>query len=285
MLLSDPNAFDIDAYLARIGYSGARLPRLDVLRALHLHHAQAIPFENLNPFLRWPVRLDTASIQQKLVREGRGGYCFEQNLLFAHALHALGFRVSGLAARVLWNAPADAQPARGHMLLRIELDGERYVADVGFGVVTLTGPLRLEPHVEQTTPHEPFRLLSAEDEFVMQARIKGDWKTLYRFGLQTQVVADYEVTNWYLSNHPASHFITGLIAARPEADRRYALRNNELAVHFRDGRSERRILTSAAELRDALVDAFHIRLPDAPELDRALERLTENVHATAANRS
>jgi N-hydroxyarylamine O-acetyltransferase len=265
--------FDLDAYCARIGYSGSRRATLDTLAAIHLHHAKAIPFENLNPLLGWPVRLDAQSLQQKLVHEGRGGYCFEQNLLLSHALQALGFQVIGLAARVLWNAPEDAVTARSHMLLLVDLEGAPYLVDAGFGGLTLTGPLRLQPDIEQATPHEPFRLTRAGDDFLMQAQTHGTWRTLYRFGLQEQLLPDYEVSNWYLSNHPKSHFVTGLIAARPDTDRRYALRNNELSVHHLNGRSERRILTSAGEIRETLENSFRLRLPDAPDLDAALTRL------------
>ena len=107
----------------------------------------------------------------------------------------------------------------------------------------------------------------------MQAHVGGAWKPLYRFDLQEQLLPDYEVTNWYLSNHPESQFVTGLIAARAERDRRYALRNNELVVHHVNGRTERRVLTSVAGLRSALEDAFRLTLPAGPELDAALARL------------
>jgi N-hydroxyarylamine O-acetyltransferase len=107
----------------------------------------------------------------------------------------------------------------------------------------------------------------------MQAHFGGAWKSLYLFDLQEQLLPDYEVTNWYLSNHPESHFVTGLIAARADRDRRYALRDNELAVHDVNGQTERRVLTSAAGLRAALEDAFRLTLPDGPELGAALERL------------
>ena len=267
------SGFDLDAYFERIGYTGPRSATIDTLEAIHARHPQAIPFENLNPLLHWPVRLDAASLQQKLVREGRGGYCFEQNLLLYHALRSLGFEVSGLAARVLWNAPEGAAVrARSHMLLLVDLDGP-FVADVGFGGLTLTGPLRLVPDIEQATPHEPCRLIRAGDAFVTQAHVGGVWKALYRFDLQEQLLPDYEVTNWYLSNHPDSQFVTGLIAARPDRDRRYALRNNELAVHHVNGQTERRVLASAAGVRAALEDVFRLTLPDGPELDAALERL------------
>jgi N-hydroxyarylamine O-acetyltransferase len=265
---------DLDAYLKRIGYHGAPRVSLETLSTLHLRHAQAIPFENLNPLLRWPVRLDIASLQEKLVAGGRGGYCFEQNLLFSHALTTIGFDVTWLAARVLFNLPEGTTTPRSHMLLLVRLEGTPYVADVGFGGLTLTGPLRLEPHIEQATPHERFRLMPLDEAFVMQAKI-GEWKNLYRFDLTKQLLPDYEVTNWYLSNHPNSHFVTGLMVARAEADRRYALRNNTFSVHYLDGRTERRLLTSTDELRAALSETFRLTLPKAPELDAALGRLAK----------
>src|SRR5262245_27241696 len=116
-----PPQIDIEAYFARIGHAGPRAPRLETLRELHLRHVQAIPFENLDPLLGLPVRLDLLALERKLVREGRGGYCFEHNLLFADVLQTLRYRVTGLAARVLWNAAPDAITARSHMLLRIDI--------------------------------------------------------------------------------------------------------------------------------------------------------------------
>jgi N-hydroxyarylamine O-acetyltransferase len=267
-------AFDLDAYFQRIRYAGDRSPALATLQAIHLRHTEAIPFENLNPFLGWPVPLDAQSLQEKIVRDGRGGYCFEQNLLLNHALDALGFRVTGLAGRVLWNAPDGTVARRSHMLLRVDLAEGSYIADVGFGGQTLTGPLRLEPGAEQATPHEPFRLTTVGVEYILQAKIAGEWKTLYRFDLREEVLPDYEVINWYLSNHPTSRFVTGLIAARPAPGRRYALFNNEFAVHHLNGQTDRRLLATAAELRETLEDAFQLRLPNAPELDAALERVT-----------
>jgi N-hydroxyarylamine O-acetyltransferase len=84
---------------------------------------------------------------------------------------------------------------------------------------------------------------------------------------------DYEVTSWYLSNHPQSQFVTNLIAARPDVDRRYALRNNEFTVHHLDGRTERRLLTTLADVRATLESAFRIALPSSPDLDTAVARL------------
>lgn len=263
---------DLRAYFERIGYSGPRSVSAGTLAAIHLQHPRTIPFENLNPLLRLPVRLDLPSLEQKLVHDRRGGYCYEHNLLLSHVLQQLGFRVRGLAARVLLNVPEGTVRPRSHMLLLIDLDDRHYVADVGFGGLTLTAPLRLQVDVEQTTPHEPFRLIAVGDGFLMQAKIGGSWRSLYSFDLQEQALADYEVVNWYLCHHPSSHFATGLVAARPGRDCRYALRGNELAVHQVNGGTERRLLTSTNELRSALEETFRMTLPDDPGLQAVLAR-------------
>jgi N-hydroxyarylamine O-acetyltransferase len=255
--------FDLSAYFQRIGYDGPGVPTLAVLRALHLLHPQAIPFENLDPFLHRPVDLDPAAVQRKLVASRRGGYCFEQNLLFMEALKALGFSVSGLAARVLWGQPEDAITARGHMLLKVELDGQAWLADVGFGGLTQTAPLLFQLGREQATPHETFRIIETDGHFRTQANTGGEWRTLYRFDLQEQYPVDYSVSNYFLSTNPASHFRTNLIAARALPEGRLALANNRLSHYHADGRVERRDLADATELADIITTQFLIEIPDA----------------------
>jgi N-hydroxyarylamine O-acetyltransferase len=270
-----PSSFDLDAYLERIGYSGPHAATLDTLEAVHALHPAAIPFENLNPLLGWPVALDIDALQAKLVAGGRGGWCFEHNTLFRSALEALGFSVTSLAARVLWNAaPESPIGPRSHMLLRVDLNGLPYLADVGFGGNVLTAPLRLEPNVVQSTPHEPHRLLPIENGFVLEALLSEPWMALYRFTLEPQFPADYEVSNWFLCHHPSSFFRQILIGARVRPEGRYALRNNTLAIHGRNG-TEKRTLEGAAALRSCLDVDFGLRLPEAPELDSMLERLSQ----------
>src|SRR5690606_38543304 len=130
-------------------------------------------------------------LEQKLVQGNRGGYCFEQNLLFMAALKALGFRVSGLAARVLWGRGEDAVTPRSHMLLKVELPEGTYLADVGFGGLTLTAPLRLEAGWEQATPHEIFWLDREGDMWRLRAKLGEEWRSLYRFSLDEQFLVDY----------------------------------------------------------------------------------------------
>lgn len=265
---------DIDAYLRRIGWEGAVDPTPETLSALVARHVASIPFENLNPFLGLAVDIDPAALEEKLVRNRRGGYCFEQNAIFALALEALGFRASGLAARVLWNGPEDAITQRSHMLLRIELEGRTWLADVGFGGNTPTGPLLLEEGTEQETPHETYRLTRIDDgDWRMQALIRDEWKTLYRFDLQRQYPVDYVATNYFLSTSPSSHFVTGLVAARAVEGKRLALRGREFAIHHMDGETERRRLESAAEIVEVLDRDFLITPPPVPDLRARLDTI------------
>jgi len=282
-----PTALDLDAYFQRIGYHGDRCATLETLQAIHLAHAESIAFENLTSLLQQPVPLDLPSLQHKLIHQRRGGYCFEQNLLLHSVLLTLGFQVTNLAARVLWNLPEHTLTPRSHMLLQVELEGERYLADVGFGGLTLTAPLLLTPDIKQTTPHEPFRLIASDDVYILQANIAQAWQSLYRFDLQVQQLPDYEVSNWYVSTHPQSLFVNSLIVAKPDSGCRYALRNNQLSTHYLDGHTEHKVLSTVSELRAALEELFGLQLSTinlpgnceaSPTLDRTLQRLIDQTN-------
>ena len=273
----DEAKFDLEGYFQRIGYSDDRVATIETLQKIHLAHAQSIPFENLNPFLRIPVSLDIHSLYQKIVLGKRGGYCFEHNLLLMEALKSMGFKVRGLAARVLWNQPQGVVTPRGHMLLLVSIAHVDYIADVGFGGLTLTAPLQLKIDEEQKTPHESFRITPLGSDYVLQAKVQGSWRLIYSFGLQENFLPDYEVTSWYLSNFPSSHFVTGLIAALPFQGGRYTLRNTDFAIHYLDGNFVRKRFETIAELRDTLENTFGINVPGQPESNESFERLFQSV--------
>jgi N-hydroxyarylamine O-acetyltransferase len=265
-------ALDVDPYLKRIGYSGARTATLQTLRALQQLHPLAIPFENLDTLAGIPVRLDLRSLEHKLVQSRRGGYCFEQNLLFKHALGTLGFDVTALAARVAWEQPAGEVRARTHMVLLVAVDGRRYVCDVGFGGLTPTAPLELSPGSEQPTPHETFRIVDLPSGFAVEAQVRGAWKRLYAFDLQEQLQVDIELLNHYVMTHAESPMRSRLLAARVAPDRRFGLADGSLSVHPLHGGSEQQRIASVAELRRVLAATFGIEAPAGQEIERALAR-------------
>ncbi len=279
-------SIDLSAYFERIGFaSDSRpAPTLDTLSALHLLHPQTIAFENLDVLLGRPVRIDLASVQRKLVADGRGGYCYEHNLLFRSVLEALSFRVRSYAGRVLWGRDGETMPPRTHMMLIVEVDDTRYLADVGFGGMTLSAPIVLQPDLEQITPHGAFRLDNADTggtglpAFVLRTLIDGQWASIYRFDLDLdldpQYQADYEMSNHYVLTYPQSVFVNNLLAARLAPGKRIGLFNRALSAHDEREGTHKRELANADELRRVLVEDLGIRLPDdTAGLDAALKRL------------
>ncbi|HEY8539172.1 MAG TPA: arylamine N-acetyltransferase [Steroidobacteraceae bacterium] len=266
------DSIDLDLYFSRIGYRGNPRADLETLSELQRLHAEAIAFENLDPLTGRRVKLDPASLQQKLIVEGRGGYCFEHNGLMQLVLRKIGFDVIPLGARVMWNSPPDTILPRTHSLTCVRIGGESYIVDVGFGSLTPTSPLRLQTGIVQETNHEPMRLVAEGETYVLEALTESTWRPMYRFDLQPQFPADYAMANWYVSTFPESHFVNRLGVARPVPGRRYTLRGAELAIHELAGQTTRTRLESVEELRRALTEIFGIRLPEEPSLDAALLR-------------
>lgn len=267
--------FDLEAYLARIGYTGACRADRDTLAAVLYAHALAIPFENLDPWRGRQVALDLGSLQRKLVEQsGRGGFCYEQNLLLGAALRALGCAVTDLAARVSWGVAPEVVRPRTHMLMLVEVDAERFIVDAGFGGRTLSAPLSVDERAPQATPHGRVRVVQDEGGlFRVDADVAGAWRSLYSFDLQPQRLADYEMTSWYLCAHPASLFRQVLVAVRPQADGRWTLRDRVLNFHAADGRVDTHLLRSVEDLRDALATKLRIDLAAIDGLDAKLAEL------------
>jgi N-hydroxyarylamine O-acetyltransferase len=257
--------FDVDAYLARIGYEGPRSPSLATLQGLHAAHPAAIPFENLGPLLGQPVQLDLSALQEKMVGRRRGGYCFEQNSLFEAALRALGFKVTKYLARVRWMAPPERpENPLTHLLLRVDLDDGPYLADVGFGAHIIAAPLRLVAEIEQKTPAGLLRLMPLGPSFILQTKLPAGWHDLYRFNLEAQQEADLELGNWFTSAHPTSLFRHNLLAERLTPEHRHTLFNTHLTSRDHEGGVAHRDLANATELAEVLDELFHITPPVSP---------------------
>lgn len=252
---------DLDLYFSRIGHRGARTPTLEALNAIVNAHVQAIPFENLDVLLGRGIDLAPEALEQKLLRERRGGYCFEQNALLLHVLGALGFDVHPLSARVRYQRPRDFTPARTHLFVRVELE-ESWLADVGVGAMSVTSALRLAEEGPQETPHETRRLLRENGRIYHQVLFGEEWHDVCEFTLEEMPLVDRELGNWYTSAHPQSHFKNRLWVARAGHDgERRTLLNREFSLRSRTGEATVRTIASPAELLEVLAADFGLVLP------------------------
>jgi N-hydroxyarylamine O-acetyltransferase len=252
----------LDRYFDRIGYGGPALPTLEVLQAISAAHADAIPFENLDVLLGRPIELTRDALVDKLVLGRRGGYCFEQNGLLLEVLETIGFTVRPLSARVRYQQPRDVTPARTHLFLQVDLEGEPWVADVGFGGFSLGAPIRLVTGAVQDTPHDQRRLVAESGRVFHQMCIGDAWHDLNEFTGDEMPLIDRVVANWYTSAHPASSFRQRLVAARTLPDgRRVTLLNRELTRRRPGGDAGSTTIDSPAHLLDVLANEFGLHFP------------------------
>ncbi|HJL22417.1 MAG TPA: arylamine N-acetyltransferase, partial [Polyangiaceae bacterium LLY-WYZ-15_(1-7)] len=237
---------DLDAYLARVGWRGARRPTRRVLDGLMAAHVAAIPFENLDVLLGRGVDLADVAVFDKLVHRRRGGYCFEQNGLFARALSALGFRVEALAARARVGRAREETPPRTHLALAVEAEGARWLVDVGLGGLSMTGAIRFEEGVVQATPHEPRRLLWEGGRWWHQARLDAGWVDVCELTGEAMPPIDREVASFFASAHPRSAFREAPMVARAlPGGGRLGLRGDVLTL--RGARGAERVRLADAE--------------------------------------
>ncbi|MEJ5058036.1 MULTISPECIES: arylamine N-acetyltransferase family protein [unclassified Pseudomonas] len=271
--MSEPRLTNRASYLQRLGFDAPPAPTLDTLRQLQSRHTGAFPFENLTTLSGEPVLIDLPSIVQKVLRDGRGGYCYELNKLYLALLQELGFDARGISGRVVMGQPEGAWTARTHRLSLVTLDGVRYITDVGFGGMVPTAPLLLDTADEQSTPHESYRIEQHADGYTLRAQVADEWRAMYIFDLQRQEDIDYTVGNWYVSTHPESSFAKQLMVARTGEGWRRTLNNGSFAIHRQGHDSERRQVDDVQALIDLLEREFDIRVPTNATLMRTLERL------------
>lgn len=267
--------FDQNAWLARIGYAGPREPTLKTLNALIAAHSMSIAYESIDILLGKPPKLDLPSLQEKMISKKRGGYCFEQNMLFRGGLRSLGYHVTGLQARVVRGLAIDAARPMLHMVLKVDLPEGAFLADVGFGNLAPTAAIRLTPEMEQDTPHEVMRLIVSGDELTLQARLGHGWEHIYRVVFLPRVDDEYEIANWFTGSHPQSPYLNNIIAALPGPNRtRLTLFNARFTVRHPSGEASRRTLDNKDEYRNVLEKQFGLEFSDA-ELSTALSHVKQ----------
>lgn len=258
----DVGKLDADSYLARVGYEGDLRTDAETLHRLHRAHADSIPFENLNVVLKHGISLGLDDVQDKLVHQGRGGYCFEHNLLFSALLERLGFKVRRLAGRV--------QAARTHMLLIVEAGETEWLADVGFGA-TLLEPIPFEDGAVSRQGGWTYGLAQQDDgSWRLRSPEAEGWMDLYSFTQEPQRFIDYVVYNHYTATHPDSPFVTQPRAVMVKPNVRYTLGGNTFISKYPDGTSHKRGL-SENEAIQALRETFGITL--APEDETKLREI------------
>lgn len=250
---------DLDAYLTRVGYQGDVAPDLSTLRGLHAAHVDAIAFDNLDALLgRTAVPLDVDSVQEKIVRQGRGGWCLEQVVLMAAVLDRIGFTFTAFAGRTRIRTGSKFGPAL-HVALCVELDGERWLHDVSFGAYGLHEPIRLAENARLDGDWSFDLVREPTGEHVLRFLRPEGPAELYGFTTDVRYPSDFELLNHFCLTHPRSPFNHRMILQRTQPEVRHLLVGNVL-TEIRPGKPATFRELDKAEALSAPGEIFGITL-------------------------
>ncbi len=262
--------FDLDAYLARLGIDAPSATSAGLSR-LQEAHLCSIAFESLDPLTGRVPSLAPDALQAKLVSGARGGYCFEQNGLFALALEALGFQATPVLARVRNGGPRGG--ARTHLAHVVHLEGREWLADVGFGGGGSRWPVPVECHRLDYQPGEVYRIIrdAGTGETVLQRLNEGQWYSLYGFERSGVEPVDVEAANHLCATWEKAPFPSNMMLHRLTENGRIGVFNTKVS-EVRDGVKRVRELRDEEDLMRLLAEDFAIEL-EAEILSLIVEKL------------
>jgi N-hydroxyarylamine O-acetyltransferase len=248
--MSAPDIFA--AYLQRLGMAGRPAPAQGTLADLMVRHMQAVPFENLDVMAGMTRPLTTDTALEKVVRRGRGGFCYELNEAFRALLEHVGFAVTRIEARV-WQPAAQRFGAPfDHLALVVRLAHGEFLVDVGFGDSN-RAPLRL-PRDEAADISGDYRLAPVREGHLL---LSSAVRPLYEMTLEPQPLDAFAPMCRYHQTSPESIFSKGLICTRATATGRITLSRERLTIVDESRRTE----TLAANVHAVLGEYFGITEP------------------------
>jgi N-hydroxyarylamine O-acetyltransferase len=243
----------IDALLARLGLERAPAPDLDGLRRVHRAYLARVPYEDLAVQLGETGPLDEAALAARVLSDGRGGYCFELNTLFAALLRGLGFVVAHHQAVVGGAGPTN------HMALVVDVDGSPWLADAGLG----EGFVEPLPLREGRHSLGPFTYTLTREPAGTWWMGQHEWSSISGFRMQPSVsaVAEFEPHHRRLATDPDSSFVRTLVVQQPREDRIVTLRSRTL-TEVGPGVASKRVL-ARSEFGPVLSSVFGISVAGA----------------------
>jgi N-hydroxyarylamine O-acetyltransferase len=256
---------DLQTYFQRVDYHGKSRPTLAALSALQQSHVCSVPFENLDVQLGQSLTIDIDAAYEKIVVNGRGGWCYEQNGLFGWALSQIGFEVTRLSASVMRQRNGEASAA-SHLCLMVSIPDDRkqtYLVDVGFGGSMIT-PIEL---AESEFNQPPFRLglRRLEDGHWRFWEDIGRGEFSYDFLVEVADESALSKKCSHLQRDPTSSFVLDLVVRLRLPEQHKALRGRILKIATATGISKK-TLQSSSELVETLKTEFRLDVPEVNDL-------------------
>lgn len=254
---------DLDNYLERIGYSGPVRPDLACLSAVHRHHVQSIPYEDLDVQLGRPLDLDPERIRRKLIVDRRGGWCYEMNGLLGWALTEIGFDVTRMTGGVMRSERGD-EAYGNHLVLRVDLGDESFMADAGLGDALFEPiPLREGEHRQNG---RTYTLAQLDADTWRFENHEGRLPPTMDFMNAPADEGLFERTCAELQSAPDSMFVQNLMCFRCRDDGGVDMLLGRIHADFTSGPPRKTLLNDSIEFAQVLEQVFGLQEPAMEEL-------------------
>jgi N-hydroxyarylamine O-acetyltransferase len=282
-------SFNLEAYVDRIGLtdrfprdgSGAvtLTPDMETLSALQLAHMKTVTFENLDVVAKKRISMLHSDVEQKLVKNKRGGYCFEQSTLMQDALRKVGFSVDPLLARVRWMKPDDVRTTFTHMVLIVRIPGVEgeYLVDVGFGGIGPLSPIRVDITEPQQSIEGQYRVVPCGEYpgsdagsgkyRLLQWFLQDKWQDLYAMKMDPVDYVDLELSNWWSCSNPTARFPTSLFVGILVGFDRHFILNDAYCIRKQDGSITREPINGFAHFCELLTTVFNLPVPEGSDFE------------------
>lgn len=228
----------VKPYLKRIGYSGSTEPTLETLTRLQYQHLLTIPFENLDIHYGNPITLNVSSFYRKIVKNGRGGFCYELNGLFHALLQKLGFKAKMVSARVYEEETATYSPEFDHLAILVNSDEKGWLVDVGFGDF-IYAPLNLDKREAQKDPGGVFRIRNNRPDYlILEQQHSKAWKPEYKFSTASRKLIEFNKRALFHQTSDESHFSEKKVCSVATPAGRITLTDKKLKITKYDNSRE-----------------------------------------------
>ena len=255
----------VETYLERLGGSDARNVCKENLFRLQAAHFERLPYTNLS-FLKSGIlnSLEPEALFERIIVQRKGGYCFELNGLFGELLRTLGYDVTEYFAR--WHfGGTDAIPMRRHRVLKVVLENEIYLADVGIGSLCPATPLTFKHDIVQPKNFRSYRIVTDPQlGNVVQAETPEGFLPYYSFTEDPHFPHDYIYVHAFCVQQPDSVFRNKLFVHKITEQKQWLIVNPtpeapEFALRVWDNQTEELTpIKTKAEMQKILSDVFDL---------------------------
>jgi N-hydroxyarylamine O-acetyltransferase len=218
---------NIQPYLDRIHCKETLRPDYQTLVSLFESHLFAVPFENIDIHFKKQFGLELDRVYQKVVENGRGGFCYELNYLFNQLLQEIGFSTKMISAGIVKD-DGSIGPPLDHLLVYVHID-QPYIVDVGFGDLFFK-PLALSEKRVQFDGRNYFKL--EKDHLgsytLMMSADKIEFQKKYVFTLAERHIHEFREICLDKQSNPESYFVKNTVCTKPTELGRLTVFNRKL---------------------------------------------------------